>query len=460
MVALAGKAVPFSLVVSERGESRTESERVVRSLGDGIHFETRHLHEYCYQTPSPMSHDVALLLGAVRLADRSFRRHHSRSWTRILQVELPVFCLKEWRREDVASRLKSCLDYLTGDDWRFNFEKRRRQAAAVAQAHLLSAPAIPRVFVPFSHGLDSYAQCAILANQEKVETVPVNINANRRDSVWTTLGRRGRVRSVPISSRVDEPHHSEASFRTRAFIFNLMAAYGAVMSEAGRVLVPENGQGSLGPSLVPLGNEAPHRSCHPGFTTRLGQFVQALTGHTVRFEHPALFMTKGLVLRKLADLQPNTKQWLERHWSCSYDARHAHVRGRRVHCGLCGNCLLRRVSLKAAGVEDSTVYLAMSTHAPTLEASFDPEYVPRELKAYRDLAFNAARSMQRLADLALTPNAPRVWAEIEALARYRNRPLDETESRMRSFLSRHQQEWSAFLDECGSASWVSQFARG
>ena len=239
-----------------------------------------------------------------------------------------------------------------------------------------------------------------------------------------------------------------------------MAAYGAAMSMADRVLVPENGQGSLGGSLAPLGNEAPHRSCHPGFTSRLAAFVSALTGRDVRFEHPALFLTKGQVMRDLAQLQPDTDAWLSEHYSCSYDSRHANIDGRRVHCGLCGNCQLRRMSLFAASIEDSTKYRAASLSAPSLEAAFSGDKLPPELKSYRDVALNAARGMQRVASLALTPNSLRVWSEIDGLARCQGRSVPDTKADMFSFLQRHRDEWEAFLAHCGKTSWVSQLAKG
>jgi 7-cyano-7-deazaguanine synthase in queuosine biosynthesis len=396
----------------------------------------------------------------VRLADRGFLRHHSRGWSRALTIELPVYCLYDWRRPDVKDGLMDCLDYLTGDRWNFHFVKRRRKAPAGGQVHLLSAPDVPRVFVPFSHGLDSFAQSSLLEARDSIEVVPVNINARRQVGSWRALGRRGRPRAVPVSSQVDEPRHPELSFRTRPFIFDMMAAYGAAISGARRVLVPENGQGSLGGSLVPLGNEAPHRSCHPGFTTRLERLVDALTGKQVRFEHPGLFTTKGQVLAELARVRPKAGEWLSTHSSCSYDARHAHQGGHKVHCGVCGNCLLRRLSVHAAGVEDPTQYLAANLGAETLAASFTNGKVPREFAAYSDIALNGARSMQRLADLAHTPDAPRVWAEIDGLAHYQARPILDVKKDMYSFLQQHHREWSAFLTHCGSTSWVGQLAGG
>jgi len=451
-------AVTGRLVISERLASRASDGVLVRALDGRTTFETKHLHEYCYSAPAPLSHDVALLLGAVRLADRGFNRHHAQSWSRKLQLELPVFELHTWRDPEVKDRLEDCLNFISADCWEFEFVKRRRKAPPGGQVHLVKSPDAPRVFVPFSHGLDSYAQSVLLQARDRVEIVPVNINARRRVGAWSTLGRRGRPRAVPVSSQVDEPKHPEQSFRTRSFIFDLMAAYGAAISESHRVLVPENGQGSLGGSLVPLGAEAPHRSCHPGFTTRLAGLVRALTGSDVTFEHPGLFQTKGQVLAALARVEPAASIWLAEHASCSYDSRHAHRNGRKVHCGVCGNCLLRRLSVYSARITDPTPYLAENLQATSLESSFPSGNRPSELHAYSDIALNSARSMQRLADLANDPDAPRVWAEICGLAHYQVRSIQDVEKDMYSLLRQHHDEWSAFLKHCGSRSWVTMLA--
>ena len=451
-------AVVGRLVISERLASCVSNGTVVRTLDGRTTFETKHLHEYCYSSPTPLSHDIALLLGAVRLADRCFTRHHSRGWSRQLHLEIPVFELHRWRAANVNDSLEDCLSYLTGDHWEFDFVKRRRKAPSGGQIHVISSPDVPRVFVPFSHGLDSFAQSTLLESREKIEIVPVNINARRRVGSWRALGRKGRPRAVSVSSQVDEPNHAEQSFRTRPFIFDLMAAYGAAISGGRRVLVPENGQGSLGGSLVPLGSEAPHRSCHPGFTTRLANLVKALTEAEVTFEHPGLFQTKGEALTALALVRPDANAWLSEHTSCSYDARHAHQGGHKVHCGVCGNCLLRRLSVHSAHLTDPTPYLAKSLRASSLETAFASGSNPSEIRAYSDLALNGARSMQRLADLATDPDAPRVWAEIDGLAQYQARPIKEVEKDMYSFLGQHRDEWSAFLEYCGESSWVTQLA--
>ena len=222
-------------------------------------------------------------------------------------------------------------------------------------------------------------------------------------------------------------------------------------------MIPENGQGSLGGSLVPLGAEAPHRSCHPGFTSRLANLIRLLTKTEVKFDHPALFLTKGQVLASLAKRDTDVARWLATHRSCSYDARHSSCEKKVMHCGVCGNCVLRRVSMQRTGVTDTTEYRARDLHATTFEKSFRAG-VPHAVNANRDLALNSIRSMQRLADLATNPRAVRVEAEIAALTRGLNEPIKNVREKMEAFLNQHRKEWEPFVESCGPKSWVADFA--
>lgn len=208
---------------------------------------------------------------------------------------------------------------------------------------------------------------------------------------------------------------------------------------------------------MPLGAEAPHRSCHPGFTSKLTTLLHALTGTRVEFKHPALFRTKGEVLAALATREPDVKGWLTEHRSCSYDARHSSQDGKVMHCGVCGNCLLRRASLLSAEIEDATDYRAGRLTATTFEAAYEGD-VPRNVRANRDVALNSVRSMQRLAELAKHPNQIRVEAEVAAVARGLGEPIQVVRDKMTRFLMQHQREWEKFLKSCGSESWVVDFA--
>jgi len=263
---------------------------------------------------------------------------------------------------------------------------------------------------------------------------------------------------VPL--RFDDPHHAERTFRTRPFIYYTLAAYGALMAGGGEVAIPENGQGSVGGSLAPLGHEAPHRSCHPGFTHRLSQLLKHLTGQDISFAHPALFATKGDVLRALEAVEGDGATWLPQHWSCSHDQRNASASHRRIHCGVCGNCILRRNAAVAANIEDGTPYLYQDLTKPTMDASLMKGAArPRSFKAFEDLASNGIRSMTRLADMAKDPDAMGLWTESANISEALARPVEDVHSEMTSFVHRHSQQWQEFLAHCGPDSWVTSMAQ-
>ncbi|ABE43866.1 hypothetical protein [Polaromonas sp. JS666] len=454
-------AASCSVLLYEHRAPRRANNSIKLKLGDHVRIKAEHIQRYCFVEGDPLQDDLAAVLSGVRMADRACNRQHSKGWARNLNVEVPVYDLCKWQSAEVMGSLTDALRYLTGDQWHFEFKQRKERPGNSGQAHLVDLPAQERVFMPYSNGLDSFA----LANQVQrdsstTELILINVQAAHRLTNWKNLGRaRDKdMQAVQVAVFFNEPHRTEPSFRSRPFIYDMLAGYGASLAQPAKVVIPENGQGSLGGSLVPLGDEAPHRSCHPGFTSRLTRLVNALTNVTVRFEHPALFQTKGQVLAQLASQKSASEAWLAGHRSCSYDARHSSQDKRSMHCGVCGNCLLRRVALKWTGIEDTTDYRADDLTATTFEGSFRG-IVPRIHKSNHDVAFNSIRAMQRMADLANSPQNTRVATEAASLSRALGEPIQEVRTQLEKFLKQHQTEWSQFLDECGPQSWVADLAR-
>jgi hypothetical protein len=427
---------------------------------DSTRIDASHLERYCFTSHDEVLEDLTSVLSAVRTADRSLVRHHTKGWARDLAISAPVSDLKLWRSPAVTAALADTLGFLTADRWSFAFTYRKPRKGEPRQDHLLQLPEQARVFMPFSNGLDSFAIAkGLRAESASLELVLVNVRAKDKPTRWSNLGKKKTLdfHTVEVAAYANEPHRAELTFRSRPFLYDLLAGYGAAIAQPARVVIPENGQGSLGGSLVPLGAEAPHRSCHPGFTSRLANLIHLLTKSEITFDHPALFLTKGQVLAGLAKRDTNVTQWLATHRSCSYDARHSSSGKKVMHCGICGNCILRRVSLQWAGVTDSTEYRAKDLRAATFEKSF-PAGEPHNVKANRDLALNSIRSMQRLADLATKPRAMRVEAEIAALTRGLNEPIKNVREKMEAFLGQHRKEWEPFVESCGPKSWVADFA--
>ena len=430
-------------------------------LGESIRIEADYIQRYCFSDGSALQEDVAAVLSAVRMADRAYPRLHSRGWPRSLSLEVPVYDLKLWESKEVSDALGDVLKYLTGDDWRVKFKAREGQPSRPSQLHLAKLPEQKRFFIPYSSGLDSFALASkIKQENSSSERILITVQASSKLKNWRKLGRPGKqdFNVVQVASYFKEPHRTEPTFRSRPLIYGLLACLGAAIAQPAKVLIPENGQGSLGGSLVPLGDEAPHRSCHPGFTSRLSRLVEALTGESVRIEHPALFQTKGQVLADLASSNPDSSHWLAGHRSCSYDARHCSIEKRRMHCGVCGNCLLRRVALHWAQIEDSTGYEATNLAAASFEDSFAGA-PPRTVAAKRDVALNSIRTMQRLADLADSLQSNRVVKEVANLSRALSEPIERVRQKMEQLLQQHKAEWTHFVEACGPSSWVANVAR-
>lgn len=456
--------VEASLRVEERQRNghQAAGEQLIASLGSDICIDPRLLTEYCFSKLDARTQDLMTVLGAIRWADRSVRRHHSEGWSRKLDLEIPVFERDVWSGAAVTGSLGESLNYLTGDEWSFAFRKRRKAPTPIGQSCVEISSNRECVFVPYSHGLDSYAQVRLLENVERqTDIVCVFTDTKPNNKTWKEFCRqrpKGGIRDIRVPVTVVEPHHAEPSFRTRPFLYYVLSACGALLSSK-RVLIPENGQGSIGGSLVPLGAEAKHRSCHPGFTTRLGNFLYHLTGEKIAFEHPALYATKGEVLARLATVDVNSGVWLAEHWSCSHDQRHSAVAGARVHCGVCGNCLLRRASTLAAGIQDTTTYKFANLNSTDLISSVDNASEPqRYMKAFEDLVGNTIRGMQRLAVLADDPDHTMLWSQAAELARAQNRQPADAHVDLVRLVKQHAVEWRAFADT-NSRGWFSQMLR-
>ena len=62
------------------------------------------------------------------------------------------------------------------------------------------------------------------------------------------------------------------------FKFALISGLAAYIANAGEILIPESGQGAIGPALVVVSHAYPDYRNHPLFTIRMACFLKALLG--------------------------------------------------------------------------------------------------------------------------------------------------------------------------------------
>jgi len=296
----------------------------------------------------------------------------------------------------VVRALVDALDYVTGDDWHFDFVE-GGEAVTTAQSAMPYDEG-PYVVMPCSDGLDSFLQWQLLRHEEPNVTVLRVQTASRaikqaRVRAINRAAQNARDRQLRLPVTAHYGHHPEPSYRTRTFLFFCMAALAAAKTGTRRVVVGENGIGALGPSLLPHGDECPHRTTHPAFTRRIAAFINTLLGAVLSFEHPQQFRTKGQVLTHA--LRYDVTGW-ELTNSCVRDARAG--LGDQL-CGVCSGCLLRRTALLAAGCSESGFYW-QDLSASTL-ATCRPDFGrPHDLENPEDIMRHAAHDMSELASIA------------------------------------------------------------
>ena len=260
------------------------------------------LQDYCASLLTDVEHDLVVLIAGVVFADRTVLRRRGSGWPRRLALSVPVNALDVWRCRSVNDALTEALGYVTGDHWSFEFVE-GGECTTIGQRGIPFDDG-PYVVMPFSDGMDSFLQWQLVRREEpdvtplRVLTSNRAISASRlRDIDAVVSGNRDPLLGVPIVVRCGN-HPSEPTYRTRTFLFFCLAALAAAKTATTRIVVGENGVGAIGPSLLPYGDECPHRTTHPAFTGRVATFINRLLDTSIRFEHPQVLLTKGQVMAR------------------------------------------------------------------------------------------------------------------------------------------------------------------
>ena len=309
--------------------------------------------------------------------------------------------------------------------------------------------------MPYSDGLDSRAVHALVAAKEGVGgLVRVRLGAGGVDQP------RRAKKHVPfavVPYRLKRPRQGETSARSRGFKFAAVTGIAALMAGVERIVVTESGQGAFGPMLAVSGQTYPDYRVHPTFSVRMERLLHALSGKRVRYEYPRLYSTKGETLKAAASLNP-APTWADTR-SCWQQSRHCSVEGRRRQCGICAACMLRRMSMFTAGIEEpADTYIWERLSAARLEDGVAEGFDGITL-ALRGYAVAGVLHMDHLAELAESSLHART---LRRVARETAEALDGDpqagEQQLCAMLERHAAEWRAFRKSLGPDSFVALLA--
>ena len=307
----------------------------------------------------------------------------------------------------------------------------------------------------YSDGIDSRAVAGILNSISGNDLLLVRVGSK----VWDR-GNYGKCREpftkVPFFA-ICNGLGREPSARSRGFKFCLISAIAAYLTNAGQVVIPESGQGAFGPVLVNVGHAYPDYRNHPLFTVRMQRFVNALFGTQMGFVFPRIWYTKGETLREYISVT-GTNDW-EATRSCWRSNRWSSVNGKLRQCGVCAACMLRRISVYAAGkVEHPATYVANNMTAPSLVDAIDRDFT-RLTPAFRDYAIGGALHMRHLSNLEEAYATPVLRRHATLLSPVLELSTGETMGRLRALFEKHAYEWRNYLSSLGKNSFVNLWAQ-
>ncbi|TGN74168.1 hypothetical protein EOW77_0034290 [Bradyrhizobium yuanmingense] len=432
---------------------RPRKGRIGLELNRDLEFSTDALRSYAFARWEPMIYDAMVVAAAVEFSDRAIKRP-SRGWTRKTEVRIPVHDPMRWSDPSVSGALHEVLGFLTGDLWEIGFVKRAKIESSPVQ-ECLQIPRPTKAVIAYSDGMDSRAVAGLLGKTLGEELVRVRVGAKAAGKPVVD-GRLQPFTKVPYKFK-SVLTNGETTARSRGFKFALISGLAAYLTNASDILVPESGQGAIGPALVTVSHGYPDYRNHPRFTRLMSRFLKALTGHAVEFKFPRLWNTKGETLRAFAAL-PEGDSWKDTK-SCWRDSRWSTLNGTKLQCGVCAACMLRRMSVHAAGLSEAPGrYICEDLRAPTFAEAIHPEF-QRKSAAFEQYAIAGTLHLDHMADMAEDDARPAVRRHAVLTGMALGLSAKDAEEKLVGMLERHAAEWNGFVNDLGARSFVRKWTR-
>jgi len=328
--------------------------------------------------PTEEGIDYLCLAGLVYLADTriSRRRHSQDSWTREIDLTLPVFYPEKWNNS--AALFARMLDFLTGDRWTISFSKRNISLAPKRTSKYGAFD----VATLYSGGMDSLIGTINNLEQGKKIALVSHAGDPYTRNIQTDLLKQFKENyseTMPeylklwmAYSKAAIPNGGvENTTRSRSFLF---IAYGIFavsgMNGVRELQVPENGLIALNIPLdgLRVGSHST-RTTH-SFYLDLWNQVLSKTDMGISTVNPYWHRTKGEMAAECLN-QEFLQKIIGDSSSCSSPTKSRWGGAESQHCGYCVPCIIRRAAInRAFGADnDPTKYfvkdinIMVSNHA-------------------------------------------------------------------------------------------------
>lgn len=311
---------------------------------------------------SSASEDLLDLALAIYIADRIAVRKHQNACHIHIDIEVREPSLFT----QVDEQISDILHWFTGDQWTLNF--RQRGVRDNPESGMLVADDQPTHIALWSGGLDSLAgTVSFLKRNKDSKLILIGTSAdNRVDGLQGRLFRMliQEVKRSGVERRrliVNSTHGTKCKMigwgigpnrlpRTRGFLFMLVASAVAMLESHSSIHIFENGFGAINLPFAGGGVRDHSRSVHPKSMLLVQSLLESVAQLQLPFINPFLVRTKGELC---SELEGVTDRMIRETITCD---RRPRKPNQPRHCGWCSSCLLRRVGLHAAQIEDRTNY--------------------------------------------------------------------------------------------------------
>jgi hypothetical protein len=147
--------------------------------------------------------------------------------------------------------------------------------------------------------------------------------------------------------------------------------------------------------------------------------------------------------------------------SCWQGNRQVSVDHKRRQCGICAACMLRRMSIHAAGLSESReTYVWEALDAKTFEAGAAPAFPKDKITGkLRQYAIAGTLHLDHLAGLqSSSADAQTLALNIFQLSRSLGLPEPDVQTKLQRLLTQHETEWKEFVHSLGKTSFMAKWA--
>ena len=285
-------------------------------------------------------------------------RHYGAQWRRRFTFHIPVREPDVWSSSPVLTALQGTLGFLSDDEYAFTFTALTDPPAVAQYLDFSPGEATgvrPDEVMLFSGGIDSLGGAVREAVVGKKTIALVSHRsspkiAKRQKDLLADLGAHGSTRlfHVPVWIHKDKALGREFTQRTRSFLYASLAAVVARIFDLWGIRFYENGVVSVNLPIAPqvVGGRAT-RTTHPQVLNGFSEIFTALFQKPFTVENPFLWMTKAQVVRSIRDA--GCGDLIKYAVSCTHVWAMTTL---KTHCGVCSQCIDRRMATLSAGCSD------------------------------------------------------------------------------------------------------------